>query len=229
MTKISLGVIVRKFVIFSSSVNPLIPFLSCLAMSATAANADVLMKCGETLYKYEYSFFGDDQIKVRWDGVWQTWCGDGRLELTDYSATCWPLEGAIDKVAQSGLNSETSTESFLTYAYGYCKCGPDESNYDCFAKHGISKYAVALGNIEFSLDMVQPNHSVIQNDFCPAAENLSLADVRKLFSQDETLVRAMFRMNSSNPILEVGSNKIDFVAHLLRFDTLTTECEVMDQ
>ena len=232
MTKIDLGVIARNLPISLSSENLVGLFLSGLAMSATAANGDVIMKCGETLYKYEESFFGDDQIKVRWDGVWQAWCGDGRLELKDYSATCSQLEGDSNKGLKSQSSAENSESFFLTsaidYAYTYCKCGLEKNNYDCFADHGIPKYTVTIANVELNLVMAQPNHAKISNEFCPVAENLSLTNVHKLFSTEEMSVRAMFRINSSTHIREVGRNTIDFLAHLLRFDTLTTECEVMD-
>lgn len=232
MTKISLGVSVRKFVIFSSGANRLIRFLICLAMPATAANADVMMKCGTTLYKYVDSFFGDDQIKVRLDGVWQAWCGDGRLELKDYSATCSQLEGDSNKGLKSPSSAEKS-ESFslksaIDYAYTYCKCGLEKNNYNCFAEHGISKNTLTLADFELALVLATPNHAKISKEFCPVAENLSLTNVHKFFSTEEMSVRAMFRISSRTPIRKVGRNTIDFLAHLLRFDTLTTECEVID-
>jgi hypothetical protein len=235
MTKTDISATTRKFPTFSSSANKLILFLSCLAMSATSVNADVVMKCGETLYKYDETFFGDDQIEVRWDGVWQTWCGDGRLELKDYSATCWPLDGATEKEFKSQSAPENPTDfdlkSAIDYAYTYCKCGLDGTNRDCFAKNGVQNWMLDL-----PVEILRANHDLISSSFCPMAESMLLADAHDYLRKNEASVRAMFRMSPtfhSLRIREGGHYKIDFVAHLLKSNTLTsytltTACEAVD-
>ena len=116
--------------------------LSCVAIflinTVNSSSADVLMRCDNTLYKYESNFFGTDEIKVRIRGIWKPWCSDGRLEKNDYSANCW-----LKKVDEQDF----PTISAVDYAYAFCKCGEFQHNYDCFSLNGISKYTMVLSSI----------------------------------------------------------------------------------